>query len=111
MAQHCIFRRSIPVQACQLAQAQSLHQCHSNIDTCQPSLDSRTAVLCLNKVCLYRHASQLSFECDVLMIGSGAGGAVTAANLAKAGLKVLVVEKGSWVPAAKLCMQAGLQAQ
>ncbi len=37
------------------------------------------------------------YECDVLIIGSGAGGATTAAILAEAGLDVLVVEEGPWV--------------
>jgi choline dehydrogenase-like flavoprotein len=34
---------------------------------------------------------------DVLIIGSGAGGATTAAVLAEAGLDVIVVEEGPWV--------------
>lgn len=37
-------------------------------------------------------------DCDVLIIGSGAGGATTAATLAEAGHDVLVVEEGPWVP-------------
>jgi choline dehydrogenase-like flavoprotein len=36
-------------------------------------------------------------DCDVLIVGSGAGGAPTAAILAEAGLDVLVVEEGPWV--------------
>ncbi|HYK92763.1 MAG TPA: GMC family oxidoreductase, partial [Thermoplasmata archaeon] len=36
------------------------------------------------------------FECDVCVIGSGAGGAVVAARLAKAGHRVLIVESGSY---------------
>jgi choline dehydrogenase-like flavoprotein len=36
-------------------------------------------------------------EAEVLIIGSGAGGATTAATLAEAGFDVLVVEEGSWV--------------
>lgn len=36
-------------------------------------------------------------DCEVLVIGSGAGGATTAALLAEAGLDVLVVEEGPWV--------------
>ncbi len=37
------------------------------------------------------------YECDVLIVGSGAGGATTAAVLAEAGLDVIVVEEGPWV--------------
>lgn len=38
-----------------------------------------------------------SMDAEVLIIGSGAGGATTAAVLAEAGLDVLVVEEGDWV--------------
>jgi len=36
-------------------------------------------------------------DCQVLVIGSGAGGATTAALLAEAGIDVLIVEEGAWV--------------
>lgn len=36
-------------------------------------------------------------DCQVLVVGSGAGGATSAAILAEAGLDVLVVEEGDWV--------------
>src|SRR3954469_6822961 len=36
-------------------------------------------------------------DAQVLVIGSGAGGATTAAVLAEAGLDVLVVEEGDWI--------------
>lgn len=41
-------------------------------------------------------ASDGAFDCDVCIIGSGAGGAVTAAVLARAGKNVLLVEEGGY---------------
>lgn len=41
--------------------------------------------------------SVMTTTCDVLVIGSGAGGAPTAALLAEAGLDVIVVEEGSHI--------------
>ena len=45
--------------------------------------------------------SRVRYDCDVLIVGSGAGGATTAAMLAEAGLDVLVVEEGPWVDAGR----------
>ncbi|MGE5344404.1 MAG: GMC family oxidoreductase N-terminal domain-containing protein [Acidithiobacillales bacterium] len=42
-------------------------------------------------------AARLDTTYDVCVIGSGAGGAVTAARLAEAGRNVLLVEEGPWV--------------
>lgn len=39
-----------------------------------------------------------TMSCDVLVIGSGAGGATTAALLAEAGFDVIVVEEGTYTP-------------
>jgi choline dehydrogenase-like flavoprotein len=38
-----------------------------------------------------------AFDTEVLVVGSGAGGAVTAARLARAGRAVTIVEEGPWV--------------
>lgn len=40
---------------------------------------------------------QLRDQYDVIVVGSGAGGSVAAAELAESGLRVLVVERGSWL--------------
>lgn len=46
-----------------------------------------------------QHAGDLSLECDVAVVGSGAGGAVVATELALAGQRVIVLEEGKHVPA------------
>lgn len=45
-----------------------------------------------------------SVEADVCVIGSGAGGAVTAARLAKAGLRVVVLEEGGYFTSERFTM-------
>lgn len=46
---------------------------------------------------MIHQAATASLDAEVLIIGSGAGGATTAAVLAEAGIDVLVVEEGDWV--------------
>jgi len=44
------------------------------------------------------YASTRRFHADVVVVGTGAGGAVAGAELAEAGLDVLFVEEGSYIP-------------
>jgi choline dehydrogenase-like flavoprotein len=41
---------------------------------------------------------EVTIDCDVVVVGSGAGGATMAAELADAGLYVVMVEEGDWHP-------------
>ena len=41
---------------------------------------------------------EVSVECDVVIVGSGAGGATMAAELAEAGVEVVVIEEGGYHP-------------
>jgi hypothetical protein len=43
-------------------------------------------------------SADVHVECDVVIVGSGAGGATTAAELAEAGLDVVVIEEGGYHP-------------
>ena len=46
-------------------------------------------------------------DAEVLIVGSGAGGATTAALLAEAGVDVLMVEEGPWIePSGEVSGQA-----
>ncbi|HLN67886.1 MAG TPA: FAD-dependent oxidoreductase, partial [Streptosporangiaceae bacterium] len=40
----------------------------------------------------------LNVECDVVVVGSGAGGATMAVELAEAGVDVVVIEEGGYHP-------------
>ncbi|MFO0746701.1 MAG: GMC family oxidoreductase [Myxococcota bacterium] len=46
------------------------------------------------------YAREQTFEADVVVVGTGAGGAVIGTELAEAGLNVLFVEEGSYIPTA-----------
>ena len=67
------------------------------------------------------NSPQASFDCDLLVIGSGAGGLSTAVTAAQLGLKVMLVEKTAqfggttawsggwmWIPRNPLAVRAGL---
>lgn len=45
--------------------------------------------------------NQLSFDCDVCIVGTGAGGGILAHHLAKAGLNVISLEQGPALPDAQ----------
>lgn len=59
-------------------------------------VDERKALACLH----INNKNDLS--CDTLIIGSGAGGSVVAAELAKRGEQVIIVEKGPYVQPAEM---------
>jgi choline dehydrogenase-like flavoprotein len=47
------------------------------------------------------HTRDVALDCDVVVVGSGAGGAVVATELAQAGRRVVVVEEGPHLTAAE----------
>lgn len=49
----------------------------------------------------------LVVKCDAVIVGSGAGGGVTAAVLTAAGLRVVVLEKAGFVTAKDMTLQVG----
>src|SRR5580658_8892945 len=49
----------------------------------------------------------LHIECGVVIVGSGAGGATMAAELADAGIDVVIVEEGGYHPTESFTAQAG----
>ncbi|NQZ09257.1 MAG: GMC family oxidoreductase N-terminal domain-containing protein, partial [Algicola sp.] len=49
--------------------------------------------------------SSQHFEADVVIIGSGAGGGISAEELAKAGFKVIVVEMGGFKSSSDFAME------
>jgi choline dehydrogenase-like flavoprotein len=49
------------------------------------------------KVTQGRHlAGEITMDCDVVVVGTGAGGAMAARELARAGHKVIALEEGGW---------------
>ena len=51
--------------------------------------------------------SDLSLECGVVIVGSGAGGATVAAELAEAGVDVIVLEEGGYHPTESFTAETG----
>jgi choline dehydrogenase-like flavoprotein len=51
--------------------------------------------------------ADLSVDCGVVIVGSGAGGAMTAAELADAGIDVVIIEEGGYHPTGSFTAQAG----
>ena len=49
----------------------------------------------------------LQLSCDAVVVGSGAGGGPVAALLSQAGLRVVVLEKGSFTPTEELNQKVG----
>jgi choline dehydrogenase-like flavoprotein len=52
-------------------------------------------------------AYDANLSCDVVIVGSGAGGAVMAAELAESGLDVVVLEEGGYHPTEEFTAEAG----
>jgi len=65
----------------------------------EPSLTAQSE-LDINFVNLDPHTEEV--ECDYLVIGSGAGGSVMAAELAKSNCRIIIAEKADYVPASDL---------
>jgi len=55
--------------------------------------------------------ADLSLECGVVIVGSGAGGATMAAELADAGIDVLIVEEGGYHPTESFTSEASRAAR
>src|SRR5215472_17668318 len=56
-------------------------------------------------------SADLRVECGVVIVGSGAGGATMAAELADAGADVVVVEEGGYHPTESFTAEAGRAAR
>lgn len=73
------------------------------IATTAAALPSRPSTLRIEQgVRILREKAPLSFDCDVVIVGSGASGSVVAAELAESGQRVLVLEEGPYLSAAAL---------
>ncbi len=55
--------------------------------------------------------ADLRIDCDVVIVGSGAGGATMAAELADAGVDVVIVEEGGYHPTESFSSQTGRAAR
>ncbi|KAL1556927.1 long-chain-alcohol oxidase [Salvia divinorum] len=96
-------KRFGPLHQCVISFTQSkqtaLHQIQTSGFSTSESPPQTTAFKHLNPSFVVR--------CDAVILGSGSGGGVVAGVLAKAGYKVLVLEKGSYITRSNLTLMEG----
>jgi len=56
-----------------------------------------------------KHEGKLELSCEVVVVGSGAGGAVVATLLAEAGVDVIILEEGRYVPSERYAEYSTLE--
>lgn len=61
----------------------------------------------IDRETIEKHRPECVVSCDAIVVGSGAGGGVIAARLATAGMRVVVIEKSTFIPIAAMSQQEG----